>query len=123
MGTILICDDDIAILEVTKTILEVAGYTVKTSVTCNNIINLVQDADPDLILMDLWIPDAGGEEATNRIKANNSTKEIPVILFSANNDIEKIAAKTNAEGYLKKPYEIEQLESIVSTNIKKRARQ
>lgn len=120
MGNVLICDDDIAILEVTRTILEVAGYEVKTSVTCNNIIRLVQETDPDLILMDLWIPDAGGEEATKLIKANEITRNIPVILFSANNDIEKIAQKTQAEGYLKKPYEIEELEKIVSSNIKRR---
>lgn len=117
MKKILVCDDDPAIVEVTQTILELAGYYVATSTTCNNILELVSDLKPDLILMDLWIPDAGGEEATKLLKSHGNTKDIPVILFSANNDIEKIAGKTGAEDFLKKPYEIKDLETVVSKNL------
>ena len=68
--------------------------------------------------MDLWIPNIGGEQATNILKANEATRGIPVILFSANNDIEKIAGKTKADAFIKKPYDIEELENLVAETIK-----
>jgi len=116
--TVLICDDDTAILDVTQTILLLAGYRVKTSTTSDNIIEIVKEHNPDVILMDLWIPEIGGEKATEILKSNPETMNIPVILFSANNDIEKIAQKTHADGFLKKPYEIKDLEKVIATNLK-----
>jgi two-component system, OmpR family, alkaline phosphatase synthesis response regulator PhoP len=118
--SILICDDDIAILEVTKTILELSGYQVQTKENTNNIIETVIAMQPDLIIMDLWIPEVGGEETTMLLKADERTRNIPIILFSANNDIERIASKTDAEDFIKKPYEIQELEEKVKSNLEKK---
>lgn len=114
---ILICDDDVAILEVTKTILELSGYSVETKENTNNIIETVVELKPDLIIMDLWIPEVGGEETTMILKSDERTRRIPIILFSANNDIERIASKTQAEDFIKKPYEIQELEEKVAKNL------
>lgn len=118
--SILICDDDIAILEVTKTILELSGYVVHTKENTNDIIETVVNLNPDLIIMDLWIPEVGGEETTMILKGDDRTKNIPIILFSANNDIERIATKTEAEDFIKKPYEIQELEDKVKNNLGKK---
>lgn len=118
--SILICDDDVAILEVTKTILELSGYTVYTKEDTNDIIETVVNLNPDLIIMDLWIPEVGGEETTMILKKDDRTKDIPIILFSANNDIERIATKTDAEDFIKKPYEIQELEEKVRLNLDKK---
>jgi CheY-like chemotaxis protein len=118
--SILICDDDVAILEVTKTILELSGYHVETKENTNDIIETVLQVKPDLIIMDLWIPEVGGEETTMILKADDRTKNIPIILFSANNDIERIASKTEAEDFIKKPYEIQELEEKVKLNLEKK---
>ncbi len=117
--SILICDDDVAILEVTRTILELSGYTVHTKENTNDIIETVVNLNPDLIIMDLWIPEVGGEETTLILKNDDRTRHIPIILFSANNDIERIASKTDAEDYIKKPYEIQELEEKVRANLDK----
>lgn len=117
--SILICDDDAAILEVTKTILELSGYLVETKENTNDIIESVVRINPDLIIMDLWIPEVGGEETTMLLKADDRTRHIPIILFSANNDIERIASKTQAEDFIKKPYEIQELEEKVAKNLKR----
>jgi two-component system, OmpR family, alkaline phosphatase synthesis response regulator PhoP len=118
--SILICDDDVAILEVTKTILELSGYHVETKENTNNIIDTVVQLNPDLIIMDLWIPEVGGEETTLLLKGDERTRNIPIILFSANNDIERIATKTDAEDFIKKPYEIQELEEKVKKNLEKK---
>ena len=63
--------------------------------------------------MDNWIPGIGGIKATQLIKSTRSTLHIPVILFSANNNIERIAKDAGAEYYLKKPFDIHTLNKMV----------
>jgi len=107
--SILIFDDDPEILMVCKIILEQRKYEVETRIFCDNIIEDVNRVKPDIILMDLWIPTIGGEEAINLMKNNSTTRHIPIILFSANAEINSIANRTNANGFLKKPFDINTL--------------
>lgn len=117
---VLICDDDQDILEVTREILAIRGYDVKTlnCLTPGEFAQEIEGIKPDVILMDLWIPEIGGEQATRELKAFTGTRNIPVIMFSANNDIEKVAQKSGAEDFLPKPYDISQLEDIIKKNIR-----
>jgi DNA-binding response OmpR family regulator len=115
---ILICDDDLDILEVTKIILQ-KEYEVQTMPHCNDIFKHVGDFNPDLILMDLWIPDMGGEAVTRLLKSSESTKKVPVVIFSANNDIEKVASDAGADGYLRKPFDISTLSKTIGSFIQK----
>lgn len=114
---ILILDDDIEILSVCKIILEKQNYQVETRIRCDNIINDITTLNPLIVLMDIWIPQMGGEKATKLIKKNKSTQHVPVILFSANSEIEAICKRSNADGILKKPFEIDTLKEIVRNNI------
>lgn len=103
---ILIYDDDLETLNVCRVILQQKSYRVETLSQCENIIEDIQNIKPDVILMDLWIPKIGGEKAVMMMKQNAATSQVPVILFSANDDIEKISTKINASGFLKKPFDI-----------------
>lgn len=67
--------------------------------------------------MDLWIPKIGGEKAVADIKNHPQTQYIPVILFSANIEIEKISKKVNADGYLEKPFDINTLVETIEMHI------
>jgi CheY-like chemotaxis protein len=69
---------------------------------------------PNVILMDNWIPDAGGVKATQQIKNDFMLKDIPVIFFSANDRVQDLAIEAGADFYLQKPFEIEELETVVS---------
>ena len=102
---------------VCKIILEQRNYEVKTRILCDDIVNDIKQVKPDIILMDLWIPMIGGEEAINRMKNNSTTRHIPIILFSANAEINNIAKKTNANGFLRKPFDIETLLSAIENAI------
>lgn len=114
---VLICDDDADILEVTKTILQLKGYHVETLMNCDDLVSKVEAMKPSVILMDLWIPDIGGGEATRLLKSNPATKDIPVVIFSANNDIEKVAMNAGANDYLRKPFEISDLEKVIERHL------
>ncbi len=113
---ILIFDDDPEILLICKLILEQQNYQVETRINCNNVIGDVGQVKPDLILMDLWIPELGGENAIQLIKNTTGTQHIPVIIFSANAEIEEIHKRLNSTGFLKKPFDIGDFSKIIAAN-------
>ncbi len=116
---ILIFDDDPEILTVSKIILEQRNYQVETRVCCDDIIKDIAIVKPDMILMDLRIPKIGGEQATRLAKSEKATKDIPIIIFSANTEIEQVCERANADGFVKKPFEVKNLLAIVEQNILK----
>ncbi|WP_442589577.1 response regulator [Pedobacter sp. AW31-3R] len=110
---VFIFDDNTDILDLCTIILEDAGYEIKTSSTSNNIIDQVTAYTPDIIFMDNWLPDVGGIDATRALKSDEKLKYIPVIYFSANNDVMALADQAGADGYLSKPFDIHELEDII----------
>ncbi|SFH13092.1 response regulator [Pedobacter insulae] len=114
---VFIFDDNTDILELCTLILEDAGYEIKTSATSNDITNQVSAYMPDLIFMDNWLPDVGGVEATQELKSDPLLKHIPVIYFSANNDVKALAEKAGADNYLAKPFDIQAFEEIVKSSL------
>ena len=114
---VLIYDDDIEILNVCKAILNSENYRVETIPTCENIISDIQKIQPDIILMDLWIPTIGGENAIKCMREDAETRDIPVVLFSANDEIEKISERVKASAFLKKPFDIHTFKETIEENI------
>lgn len=110
---ILIFDDDIDILSICRLILEDQGWDVHTSQHCNNIIETVDAVRPEVILMDNWIPETGGIVATQSLKRHAEFKHIPVIYFSANNDIQTLAKTAGADNFLEKPFDLNELEATI----------
>jgi CheY-like chemotaxis protein len=111
---IVIFDDDEDILSICSYVLEEQGWEVYAFTDCNNVAEKVSGIYPDVILMDNWIPDAGGIVATQTLKSNEELKKIPVIYFSANSDIQSLASNAGAESYLAKPFDLNQLEQVIS---------
>lgn len=115
---VFVFDDNVDILDLCTIILEDAGYDIKTSSTSNNIIDQVIAYTPDIIFMDNWLPDVGGIDATRALKRHGTLKNIPVIYFSANNDVESLAQLAGADGFLSKPFDIQELEDIISKHLR-----
>ncbi|MEO6290739.1 MAG: response regulator [Ginsengibacter sp.] len=113
---VLIFDDDPEILMVSKIILEQQDYRVETRVCCDDIIEDIAAVNPSMILMDLRIPKIGGEQATRLAKSEKATKDIPIIIFSANTEIQQVCERANANGFLKKPFKVSDLLNIVAIN-------
>jgi two-component system cell cycle response regulator DivK len=110
---VIIYDDDADLLEVCSLILQSRNFDVITRDKCTTILNDLEKHEPDVILMDNWIPDIGGIKATRLIKESDRFQQIPVIFFSANNDVTEMAANAGAEFSLQKPFDISELENIV----------
>lgn len=106
MKKILLCDDDRDITSLMKIIIEGMDIEFACYNRIVNVIELVRKEKPDLILMDLWIPDIGGEQAIEELKANEDTKDIPAIIFSASDKIEQICDEIGADGCIRKPFDL-----------------
>lgn len=115
---ILIFDDDTAILEVITIIFEENGYQVEISETSHDILEKVAKFQPDVILMDNWIPKIGGVQATQLLKSHEEFKSIPVIYVTANNDIVRLAEEAQADDYVAKPFNLDDLEEKVAKYLK-----
>lgn len=105
MPRILVVEDNAVNLELTTALLEVTGSAVLTVETGGEGLRLAIEAQPDLILLDVQLPDMSGYDATRRLKADPRTAWIPVMAFTAlamrGEEARAIAAGCDA--YLTKP--------------------
>src|SRR5258708_7341703 len=99
---VMIFDDDIDLLEVCSIILRTKNFDVIAKNKCTEIIDDLETYQPDVILMDNWIPDTGGVKATRMIKENDRLRNIPVIFFSANSNIAQLCSEAGAYYFLQK---------------------
>lgn len=109
---VLVVDDDHDIIEIVTVVLESAGYEVITSYT-SKLISEIDKINPDLILLDHWIPNDSGTDFCVLLKSNPVTALIPVILFFAQHTIAENAKLCGADAYLAKPFDVDALEAIV----------
>jgi len=118
-ANILIVDDTPANLRLLANILLGAGYTVRPARSGAVALTSVQAELPDLILLDIMMPEMDGYEICRRLKANEQTRDIPVIFISAMNDIEE-KVKSFAVGgvdYIAKPFHGDEVLARVNTHL------
>lgn len=115
---ILVAEDDRAILEVVRIILEQEGFETVYADKEDVIYKIIKDQKPDLMLLDIWLGGSDGGKIAKNIKSDKQTKHLPIIMISANNETEKIAKESGADGFLLKPFNIEDLLQIVKEHIK-----
>jgi len=91
------------------------GYTVHSSSNCNDIVNKVKEAGADIILLDNKIPPEGGIMAARQVLKNVMTRQIPIVYFSANTQVEQLSMEAGAKYFIQKPFEINELEAIIAS--------
>ena len=104
--TILIVDDEAPIREMVAMALEMAGYQCLEAADAKQAHSLVVDSRPDLILLDWMLPDISGIELARRLKRDQLTAEIPIIMLTAKGEEDhKIQGlETGADDYITKPF-------------------
>lgn len=112
---VLICDDNEGIIEIINIILTDKGYSTEICNEGGCIIDTVKEFNPDVILLDLWMPNMNGDEIINILKNAEEYKHIPIIIVSANKDTEAIAKQIKADNFLCKPFNIDDLENMVDS--------
>ncbi len=110
---VLVAEDDQAILEVVKILLENEGFAIQTTDREERIYEILLEDPPDLILLDIWLSGHDGGKIAKDLKSSDKTKHIPIIMMSANNQTEKITKDSGADGFLLKPFNIDDLLHIV----------
>ena len=105
IGKILIVDDVSTNRIVLKVKLSNAGYQTVLAGDGAACLRLAQEESPDLILLDLMLPDCSGTEVLKRLRADPQTRRIPVVMFSAGSDVEArmAALRAGADEFLTKP--------------------
>ena len=112
MKRVLVVDDHPGILDVVKMALEIAGYEVSTSLTGVCFQQLENDL-PDLILLDVLLSGEDGYAICQRLKDDEKTRHIPVILLSAHTGLPETADECGADDFLTKPFRITVLRDMV----------
>ncbi len=111
MTKILVIDDDAAINELIKVNLELAYYKVVCALDGNKGYALAKQELPDLIILDVMMPEVDGYTVAKRIRENESTKDIPIIMLTALNMLQNKVQGFNIgiDDYIVKPFEMEEL--------------
>lgn len=107
--TILVVDDDEGILEVIDIILTQEKYHVEAVRSEDQLQEVLKDHLPSLILLDVLMSGVDGREISRHLKSNPKTKNIPIIIMSANTKVSTKAEEAHADGYLQKPFDINEL--------------
>ncbi len=115
---ILVVDDQPNNLKVISSVLG-DSYSLSFANNGPNALKILENLQPDLILLDVMMPGMDGYEVCQRIKSTEKTKELPVIFLTAKNDIEDIlkAFRAGAVDYITKPFNIMELKVRVGNHI------
>src|SRR5437764_14781600 len=111
----LIVEDNALNLKLLHDVLEYHGYLLLTTGSGEAAIEMARQHRPDLILMDIQLPDISGMEATRRLKADEQTRAIPIIAvtaFAMSGDEAQILA-SGCDAYLAKPFSIVEFLNVV----------
>ncbi len=112
---ILICDDDPVILRLLEVNLELEGYDVLTAHHGEEAFEIATRELPDLVILDIMMPRLDGYQTCQKLKAQSSTEQIPVVFLSAKaqqSDIEK-GKSFGVSDYLTKPFDPNDLLDVV----------
>ena len=117
MATVLIVEDNAANMTLATFLLESNGHTVLSATDAEIGVSIARAQQPDLILMDIQLPGMDGLEATGLLKADESTRGIPVIALTAlamKGDEERIRA-AGCDGYIAKPMRYKDFLTTISS--------
>jgi len=119
---VLVADDDPDILQLIAFRLERAGYEVVQATDGEQALQLATELHPDLAVLDVMMPKLTGYDVTRRIRADDATKRMPVILLTARvqeADVQR-GFEAGADDYLRKPFSPQELRARVQAILGRR---
>ncbi len=119
---ILVVDDEFDTLELTEMVFESEGFEVWTAASGSEAMAILTQRTPDLMLLDMRMPDENGLEVCRKIRSspNRQIASLTVIIFSARDTIDHIqqAKDVGAQDYITKPFDYDQLVDLVKRHLK-----
>jgi DNA-binding response OmpR family regulator len=119
---VLVADDDADIRALVTFRLERAGYDVVEASDGEEALRLAREQTPDLAVLDVMMPKLTGDEVTRRIRGDEATQRMPVILLTARVQEEDVARgfEAGADDYIKKPFSPQELRARVQAVLGRR---
>jgi two-component system phosphate regulon response regulator PhoB len=120
-ATILIVDDEPAQLELLRYNLEKAGFNTVQADNGQRALELVAEADPDLVVLDWMMPEASGIDVCRELRARSATRLLPIILLSARGEEgdRALGLDTGADDYITKPFSPRELVARVKALLRR----
>lgn len=111
MTTVLVIDDEHDIQDVLEFNLRAAGFDVLRATRGSEGLRLARETHPDLVLLDLMLPDTSGIEICRTLKSEVTTRRVPVVMVTAKNDeIDRVVGfELGADDYIVKPFSVREL--------------
>ncbi|HAF00461.1 MAG TPA: phosphate regulon transcriptional regulatory protein PhoB [Methylophilaceae bacterium] len=124
-ANILVVEDEPAIQELLALNIKQAGYNALRSLSAEHAQQLLRETLPDLILLDWMLPGMSGIEYARRLKSDNLTKSIPIIMLTARGDeYDKVRGlEVGADDYVTKPFSPRELNARIKAVLRRRAPQ
>lgn len=124
MTKILIVDDELESVKLVGLMLQRHGYEIAAAQTGAQAMSKAISENPDLVILDVMMPDIDGYEVCRRLRANPATADLPIIMFTAKTQVdEKVAGfQAGADDYLTKPIHPDELTSRVEAVLLRSAR-
>lgn len=121
MARILVVDDDEISRQMARDLLEIANYVVEEAIDGADGMTKAVAFHPDVILLDLMLPDTDGYAVCRKLKADPTTHAIPVIFLSGRSDIDvnRQASAAGAVACFAKPFELKALLALLETTLEK----
>lgn len=119
MADILVIDDDLLISQLIELILIPAGHSVRTAATGLNGIKEIRRTVPDLILLDMNMPEMDGYTVAKALRAGSTAKTVPIIAVTAHTSTDDYDASYAAgcTGFIAKPFNAERLLQVVAEQL------
>ncbi len=119
--SVLLVEDEPAQREVLAYNLEAEGFGVAMAMNGDDALLLVDEAQPDVIILDWMLPGVSGIEICRRLKSNTDTRKIPVIMLTARSEeADRVRGlETGADDYVIKPYSVIELMARVRTQLRR----
>jgi DNA-binding response OmpR family regulator len=108
-GRILVVEDDDTLRDILAEALREDGYTVELAADGQIALELARDWRPDLLIVDLMMPNMDGEALVTTLRVLRGTTPLPIIVVSASRRAEEVGARMGAHAALRKPFDLYEL--------------
>ena len=106
---LIAADDEKDLLTLFEVSMKAKGYTVGISTNAKNLWALLRRKLPDVLFLDIQMGGVNGGELCQQIKKKKETAGIPIVMLSANDNVEEIAKQCGADGFVHKPFKTEKI--------------
>ncbi len=114
MAKVLIINDEADLVDIVAIVLQTAGYETKVCTEGRRAAEMARRYCPEVILLDWKLRETDGGRVLSKLRADEMTRSIPVIMMSASQDGRSVARKAGADAFLPKPFGADSLIEVVS---------